>query len=66
MLVPQIAAGTVPLPGLVTEKVSVWQLVASEAATPAAVLTDPAKYLKFEAVRVLGPVMTNVFISIRS
>ena len=63
---PQIADGTVPLPGLVTEKVSVWQFVAIEAATPVVVLTDPAKYLKLDSVRVLGPVMTNVFMSIRS
>ncbi len=39
-----MADGTLPLPGLVTEKVSVRQLVANEDATPAVVvLIDPAK-----------------------
>ncbi len=55
-----------PLPGLVTEKLSVWQLVANEEATPVVVLTDPANCLKLESVIVLGPVMTKVDISMRS
>ena len=63
---PQIAGGLLPLPGLVTEKVSVWQLVANEDATPVVVLIDPANCLKLEAVSVFGPVMTKVAISIRS
>ena len=63
---PQIGEGLLPLPGLVTEKVSVRQLVANEDATPVVVLTDPAKFLKLEIVRVLGPVITKVVMSMRS
>lgn len=57
--------GEVP-PEPVTEKVSVKHCVARDAATPVDVLTDPARTLKLEAVRVLGPAITNVLMSIRS
>jgi hypothetical protein len=64
--VPQIGDGLLPLPGLVTVKVSVRQFVANEEATPNVVLIDPAKFLKLELVSVLGPVITKVVMSMRS
>ena len=53
-----------PLP--VTEKVSVKHSVAKDDGTPAEVLIWPAKTMKLAAVRVLGPAMTKVFMSILS
>ena len=60
-----MTGGTVP-PFPVTVNVSVWHRVASEPAMPRAVLTEPARILKFEAVTVLGPVITKVVMSMRS
>ena len=52
--------------GPVTEKVSVLHCVCSETGFPVAEVVEPPISLATELVRVFGPAIMNVFMSIRS